>query len=345
MIDDGSDDATPQILAELAHPDLVVLRRDPPRAREGKAAALNHAYRELDALLGDVDRDDGDRRHRRRRRATARRRAALRRRALRRLRRSAACSRSCASTTAGGCSPGCRTSSSPSTAHLFQAGRDGWGTAGMGGNGQFNRLRALDELADDDGPWRDRLTEDQDLGLRLIAAGWKGRQELRAVVEQQGLTTLRPLLRQRTRWSQGNLQAIGLTGEVLARAARPLPAHRAARLPADAALAGDRRRRRSSSRSLSRSPARRRSGTAARAGSCCSSTCSPSAGRSSAASPPAPAEVRSAGSAASSSRTSTRSTPGCSGRCSSARHCASSPSAATGSRPSARRSNRLGAHA
>jgi cellulose synthase/poly-beta-1,6-N-acetylglucosamine synthase-like glycosyltransferase len=58
------------------------------------------------------------------------------------------------------------------------------------------------------------MTEDQDLGLRLIAAGWEGRQELRAVVEQQGPTTLRPLLRQRTRWSQGNLQAIGLTGEV-----------------------------------------------------------------------------------------------------------------------------------
>ena len=29
--------------------------------------------------------------------------------------------------------------------HLFQAGRNDWGTAGMGGNGQFNRLSALDE--------------------------------------------------------------------------------------------------------------------------------------------------------------------------------------------------------
>ena len=57
----------------------------------------------------------------------------------------------------------------------------------MGGNGQFNRLAALDAVADDEGPWRDRLTEDQDLGLRLIGAGWEGRQELRAVVEQQGL--------------------------------------------------------------------------------------------------------------------------------------------------------------
>ena len=53
---------------------------------------------------------------------------------------------------------------------VSRPGRNGWGTAGMGGNGQFNRLSALDDVADDVGPWRDRLTEDQDLGLRLIGA-------------------------------------------------------------------------------------------------------------------------------------------------------------------------------
>ena len=98
---------------------------------------------------------------------------------------------------------------------LFQAGRNDWGTAGMGGNGQFNRLRALDDVTDAGGPWRDRLTEDQDLGLRLVAAGWSGRQELRARVDQQGLPGLRRLLRQRTRWSQGNLQAMGLVGDLI----------------------------------------------------------------------------------------------------------------------------------
>ena len=36
--------------------------------------------------------------------------------------------------------------------YLFQAGRDDWGTAGMGGNGQFNRLSALDDVADEAGP-------------------------------------------------------------------------------------------------------------------------------------------------------------------------------------------------
>ena len=95
----------------------------------------------------------------------------------------------------------------------------------MGGNGQFNRLAALDAVADEEGPWRDKLTEDQDLGLRLLAAGWEGRQDLRATVDQQGLSKLRPLFRQRTRWSQGNLQAIGLCAATSPRR-RPRPRRR-----------------------------------------------------------------------------------------------------------------------
>ncbi len=85
----------------------------------------------------------------------------------------------------------------------------------MGGNGQFNRLSALDDIATGDGPWRDRLTEDQDLGLRLISRGWEGRQELRASVDQQGVPSLMRLFRQRTRWSQGNLEALRLAPAVL----------------------------------------------------------------------------------------------------------------------------------
>jgi 1,2-diacylglycerol 3-beta-glucosyltransferase len=213
VIDDGSEDRTPEILAESAHPDLRVIRRDPPHARQGKAAALNHAYRELGTLLGEAPREqvivvvvDADGRlypaatlyvaphfedpevggvqslvriYNRHRLLTL----------MQDIEFSIYC-------------------------YLYQAGRSEWGTAGMGGNGQFNRLAALDAIADRSGPWRDRLTEDQDLGLRLLAAGWKGRQEPRAIVAQQGLPGLRRLYRQRTRWSQGNLQAIGLIGEV-----------------------------------------------------------------------------------------------------------------------------------
>jgi 1,2-diacylglycerol 3-beta-glucosyltransferase len=209
VIDDGSDDGTADALAATATPGLQVLRREPPEARQGKAAALNYAYRRLGELVGGTPRDqlivvvvDADGRLA----PDAPRYAAAH----------------FADERVGGVQSLVRIYNRGHVltwfqdvefavyGFLYQAGRTGWGTAGMGGNGQFNRLSALDEVADHVGPWRDRLTEDQDLGLRLIGAGWQGRQELRAVVEQQGLPGLRRLFRQRTRWSQGNLQAMGL---------------------------------------------------------------------------------------------------------------------------------------
>jgi 1,2-diacylglycerol 3-beta-glucosyltransferase len=210
VIDDGSEDRTPEILAAIESPDLFVLRRDKPNAQQGKAAALNYAYR---SLRDHLDRartivvivDADGRLH-----GSAPRYAAGH----------------FADPKVGGMQSLVRIYNRQRLltwlqdvefsvyGHLFQAGRDHWGTAGMGGNGQFNRLSALDDLADEEGPWNDRLTEDQDLGLRLLAAGWEGRQDLRATVDQQGLSKLRPLFRQRTRWSQGNLQALSLRGEV-----------------------------------------------------------------------------------------------------------------------------------
>lgn len=220
VVDDASDDRTPAILAELDHPDLHVVRRELPNARRGKAAALNSGFRALDEWLGDADRStvivavvDADGR----------------------LDSSAPLHAAAhfADDSVGGVQSRiriynrhrlltwCQDVEFSVYGHLFQAGRNGWGTAGMGGNGQFNRLSALDDLVDGEGPWRDRLTEDQDLGLRLITAGWRGRQELGATVDQQGLSSLRPLFRQRTRWSQGNLQAMSLIGDLL-RARLPL---------------------------------------------------------------------------------------------------------------------------
>ena len=223
VIDDGSDDGTAELLATMPAPGLHILRRKPPDARLGKAAALNHAYRGLAETLGEagIDRSrvivvivDADGRL-----STDAPRFAAAQFAL--------------DEHVGGVQALVRIYNRDHWltrlqdiefgvyGYLYQAGRTDWGAAGMGGNGQFNRLAALDAVAGDEGPWRDRLTEDQDLGIRLIGAGWEGRQELRAVVEQQGLPGLRRLLRQRTRWSQGNLQAMGLLG-VLTRAKLPV---------------------------------------------------------------------------------------------------------------------------
>jgi 1,2-diacylglycerol 3-beta-glucosyltransferase len=213
VIDDGSDDRTPDILAGISHPDVHVLRRNLPEARKGKAQALNAAYNRIGGeLLPGVARDrvivvvvDADGRIA----PDAPRFAAAHFRepeiggvqALVRI------------YNRGGFLTLMQDVEFSIYGRVYQAGRNRAGTAGMGGNGQFNRLSALDALAmKGDGPWRHRLTEDQDLGLRLLAAGWKSHQEVRAVVEQQGVPHLRPLLRQRTRWAQGNLQALDLIG-------------------------------------------------------------------------------------------------------------------------------------
>jgi cellulose synthase/poly-beta-1,6-N-acetylglucosamine synthase-like glycosyltransferase len=211
VVDDGSDDATPEILARFSSPDLYVLRRDLPDARKGKAQALNAAYHCIGQGLPGVDRErvivvvvDADGRIA----PTAPRFVAAHFEDPR----------------VGGVQALVRIYNLTGFltqmqdvefsvyGSVYQAGRNAAGTAGMGGNGQFNRLAALDAIVEEDGPWRSRLTEDQDLGLRLLAAGWKSRQEMRAVVEQQGVPRLRPLLRQRTRWAQGNLQALDLLG-------------------------------------------------------------------------------------------------------------------------------------
>lgn len=88
---------------------------------------------------------------------------------------------------------------------MVQTARDRLGSVGLGGNGQFTRLRALSDLGEE--PWRSgALTEDLDLGVRLQLAGWKLRFCPTAWVAQEGLTRVRPFLRQRTRWTQGHYQ-------------------------------------------------------------------------------------------------------------------------------------------
>lgn len=216
VIDDGSEDATANILATLDVPDLQVLSRKAPDARIGKAAALNAAWRHLHGLLATprysrwrpeqvivvvVDADG---------RLSANAPAEF--------------SRHFANPQMGGVQSLVRIYNRRSWltwaqdlefsafGRLFQQGRAWWGTANMGGNGQANRLAALDDVATENGPWRNKLTEDQDIGVRLLHKGWLGSQDLVATVDQQGVNSLRRLWRQRTRWAQGGWEATALAG-------------------------------------------------------------------------------------------------------------------------------------
>lgn len=215
VINDGSDDATGDILASISQPNLHVLTRVMPNARKGKAAALNDAYRYLlgsvlaqpryanwsreRIIVGVIDADG-------------------------RLdpRAPNSVARHFSSRQIGGVQTLVRIYNTRGyltwaqdvefamIGRLAQKGRSWWGTANMGGNGQFNRLSALEDIADAIGPWRDRLTEDQDLGVRLIQKGWRSAQENTVTINQQGLHSLRRLYRQRTRWAQGAWESLAL---------------------------------------------------------------------------------------------------------------------------------------
>ena len=96
---------------------------------------------------------------------------------------------------------------------LLQRARQHIGSVGLGGNGQFVRLSALQSLGD--APWSDCLTEDLDLGIRLAMAGWDNRFTGSSVVSQQGVTNLGVLWRQRTRWIHGHMQCWKLIPDIV----------------------------------------------------------------------------------------------------------------------------------
>ena len=219
VINDGSDDDTGEVLQRIGGDDLEVLTRVPPNARTGKAAALNAAFdfvrREILAKPGyagfDTDRvifgivdADG--------RLSADAPAFV--------------SRHFRDPAVGGVQVHVHIYNQTSwLTHmqgleftifggLFQVGRSYWGTAFLGGNGQFNRMSALRSVASDEGPWSHYLTEDQELGLRCLAAGWRGEHDPDTHVAQQGLNDMKRLYRQRGRWFQGNLQVLRDLGRV-----------------------------------------------------------------------------------------------------------------------------------
>ncbi len=205
VIDDGSDDGTGRLVDLRADPSVHIVRRDLPHARRGKGPALNAGFDRLLDLVRDWPADkvivgimDADGR----------------------LDPEAPdlVAAYFADADVGAVQVGVRIANRHDSAlarlqdmefvtytDVFQSARDVWGVALLGGNGQFVRLAAHLDLAPV--PWTDGLTEDLEQGLRLICAGWRIRYCRDVAVHQQGLVSVVPLLRQRSRWFQGHLQA------------------------------------------------------------------------------------------------------------------------------------------
>ena len=127
---------------------------------------------------------------------------------------------------------------------IFQRSRTHTGSAGLGGNGQFARLAALRR------PGPRSVVRLPHRGPRPRAAavvdGWQTTFCPRTWVDQQAVTDMRRLLRQRTRWYQGHLQCwsrLPAAGEVrpqLAGGRRPgLPPDGVGRHAAHGPLLGD----------------------------------------------------------------------------------------------------------
>ncbi len=218
-VDDGSTDATPELLAALAArcKRVQVVTRLLPDAHKGKGAALNAAWRALEGcrpsyvdpaevIVGVVDADGQlDTR--------------------------------CLETIAGPAffgDPGVgavqiqvRVLDLPARARrrfarllvrlqdveftvviaAMQTLRRHVGSVGLGGNGQFTRLSALNTIADQHGtPWHGALLEDFELGLHVLLVGERTEYCHDTWVAQEGLATLRTLIRQRSRWAQGAMQ-------------------------------------------------------------------------------------------------------------------------------------------
>jgi len=207
VVDDGSDDRTPEVLAAIDHPRLQVLRRDLPEARKGKGEALNAAYRYIAertaeaGIAGDkvvIGIIDGD--------GQGSRNILLEVSRMMRDTRIGAVQVQVRIRNRGKLLGAVQDLEFGAIVNACQSLRDTIDTVGLGGNGQFTRLSAL--LALGDAPWSACLVEDLELGLRLHLDGVGIRYTARASVTQQAVVDLRRLTRQRTRWAQGNIQCV-----------------------------------------------------------------------------------------------------------------------------------------
>lgn len=217
VIDDGSDDDTADVVRTFDDPRLILFQRKLPNARQGKGHALNAAFKFIlgggvlpnldpeNTVLAVVDADGH-----------------MDPESLNYV------IPAFEDTTLAGAQIGVRINNRTSNllarmqdfefvvyTELFQRGRVKLKSVGLGGNGQFVRVSAMQSLGPS--PWSSSLTEDLDLGVRLTLAGYRIDYCPNVAVHQQGLESTGRWLRQRARWFQGFLQGWGQLADILTR--------------------------------------------------------------------------------------------------------------------------------
>jgi len=91
-------------------------------------------------------------------------------------------------------------------AHMWQISKDVYGGVMiLAGNGQVTKRAALEDA----GGWNElSATDDMDLTLKFLITGKLVRYCPEAMVWQEGITQMKPLLRQRMRWAEGMLKCL-----------------------------------------------------------------------------------------------------------------------------------------
>ncbi len=87
--------------------------------------------------------------------------------------------------------------------YLAQVIRTDWGSGIASGNGQFMTLKMTNEVQ-----WGTSLLEDLQFSLKGLFKGYRGLFLSKTFMPQQGLTSYKALVRQRTRWSQGGFECL-----------------------------------------------------------------------------------------------------------------------------------------
>lgn len=239
VINDGSTDNTEEILSRIKSNQLIVLNRVYPNARQGKGEALNYAYNFIKVAVNcpignklndgqcslSADNSEGNSQYIEKSKVV-----------VGIIDADTIVKRSLLELTAISFyeDPNigmvqARIRIGESTRHYFlpflqdlefftyinqmQNLREYTGTVAAAGNGQFNRLSAMEQLGEQ--PWSSCLLEDFDFSLRLLLKGWKTMLVQEESIHQQGVINYKRFVKQRSRWAQGCIQCLPYLNKVI----------------------------------------------------------------------------------------------------------------------------------